>query len=163
MSELPDRVARAFERNEAFEATGEGSYEVTITPFDAAVAVESDDPPTFAVEVRAPTLSAAAEDEVAPVVEDGWLETFERRMADAHMPLSGTDDLDPAVAVEGEAVVVTATVADVDPKRGADDVRALVDYVEGTYLEGVIPGYDYGEPVASMRERTYQEYDDDQR
>ncbi|PSP75715.1 hypothetical protein BRC81_15140 [Halobacteriales archaeon QS_1_68_20] len=160
MSELPDRVERAFRRNEAFDPVEAGSYEVTTTPFDASVTVEAGDPPAFAVDVRAPTLSAATEDEVAEVVEEGWLETFERRMEDAHMPLSGTDDLDPDVAVAGEEVVVTATVEDVDPRRGAKDVRALVDYVEGTYLEGVIPGYDYDEPVASMRQRAYQEYDE---
>lgn len=158
--DVPSRIARAFGRNEGFEPDGETTYGVTTTPFEAVVRVEPGDPPTYEVTVRVPTLSAVVEGEVAPVVEDGWLETFERRMADAHMPLSGTDDLDPAVDADGEEVVVTATVADRDPRRGVEDVRALVDYVEGTYMEGVIPGYDYAEPVASMRERAYQEYDD---
>lgn len=157
--DVPSRVASAFRRNEAFERTGEGTYDVTITPFEATVRFEDADPPTYAVTVRAPRLSAAVEGDVAPIVEDGWLETFERRMEDAHMPLSGTESIDPAVALKDEQVVVTATVQDRDPRRGVDDVRALVDYVEGTYLEGVIPGYDYRDPVASMREHARQEYD----
>lgn len=160
MTELPERVQRAFASNGAFEPLDDEGYEVTITPFDAEVRVEDADPPTYAVTVRAPTLSAAVDGEVAPVVEQGWLETFERRMEDAHMPLSGTDDLDPSVSLGGEEVVVTATVEDPDPRRGVDDARALVDYVEGTYLEGVIPGYDYRDPVASMREQARQDYDD---
>lgn len=159
MTDQPERVQRAFARNEAFEESGPGTYEVTITPFEATVALEDADPPTYSVTVRAPRLSAAVEEDVAPVVENGWLETFERRMEDAHMPLSGTEAVDPAVALTDEQVVVTATVEDPDPRRGVDDVRALVDYVEGTYLEGVIPGYDYREPVASMREQARQEYE----
>lgn len=159
MSKPPKRVQEAFARNGAFEALDEGGYEVTTTPFDAAIRLADADPPTYAVAVRAPTLSAAVEEEVAPVVEDGWLETFERRMEDAHMPLAGTDDLEPTVAVEDSDLVVTATLQDPDPRRGVDDVRALVDYVEGTYLAGVIPGYTYREPVASLRAEARQAYD----
>lgn len=159
MTDVPNRVAAAFDRDDAFEAGDEGTYAVTTTPFEAEVQVAAPDPPTYEVTVRAPMLSAAVEGEVADVVEDGWLETFERRMDDAHMPLAGTDDVDTGVAAEGEELVVTATLQDRDPRRGVDDVRALVDYVEGTYLEGVIPGYDYCDPVASLRERARREYD----
>lgn len=31
-----------------------------------------------------------------------------------------------------------------------DDAGAVIDYVEGTFVEGIIPGYDYGEPVTSL-------------
>jgi len=158
MTDRPDRVERAFRRHGSFEPAGEGRYEVTTSPFDAEVRAEAGDPPAFAVEVRAPMLSAVVEGEVADVVEDGWLETFERRMEDAHMPLA-RESVDATVAPAGDQLVVRATLTDPDPARGVDDVGAFVDYVEGTYMEGVIPGYDYGEPVASMREQARQEYD----
>ena len=156
MSDQGRRISQAFERDEAFEKLDETTYDVVTTPFDAEVRIEGGENPARTVEVRVPTLSAVVRDEVAPVVEAGWLETLERRMEDAHMPLSGTDDPAASIAIDGEDVTITGTITDPDPRRGANDARAFVTYVEGTYMEGVIPGYEYDEPVASMRERAYQ-------
>jgi hypothetical protein len=111
---------------------------------------------TADVVVWVPTLSAGAEDHVADVVEDGWLDTFERRMEDADQALSRGQSVAPAVGVEGEEVVVEATVAAGAPIPAAADARSLVEYVEGTYMEGVIPGYEYGDPVAGLRQRARQ-------
>jgi hypothetical protein len=74
-------------------------------------------------------------------------------MADVDMALAGTTEGDPAVRAEGDTVVVEASLSDLDPGRGAADARALAEYVEGTYMEGVVPGYDYREPVSDMIER----------
>jgi hypothetical protein len=40
--------------------------------------------------------------------------------------------------------------------KAADDALALVNYVEGTWFQGVVPGYDYVEKVQSMREQAAQ-------
>jgi hypothetical protein len=157
MSELPERVERAFAGHEAFSDAEGATFAVTTTPFEAVVAVRVDEDAVRAdVTVWVPTLSAAADEHVAEVVEDGWLETFERRMEDAEQPLSRGQSVDPEVRVEGEEVVVEATVESGAPTPVAEDARSLVEYVEGTYMEGVVPGYEYGEPVASMRERARQ-------
>jgi len=37
----------------------------------------------------------------------------------------------------------------------------VIDYVEGTYVQGVIPGYEYGEPVAGLLDRAQQNADSD--
>ena len=37
--------------------------------------------------------------------------------------------------------------------RAVEDAAALVEYVEGTYVQGVIPGYEYGDPVAGLLDR----------
>lgn len=163
MSELPERVRRAFADHEAFERTGEATFEATTTPLEATVRVRADESVRAEVTVRAPTLSAAVADaeDVATVVEAGWFETFERRMDQAHMPLRVDRDLDPTVGVDGDRVVVTASVVDRDARRAADDARALVEYVEGTYLEGVVPGYEYAEPIAGLLARARQAGDVD--
>jgi hypothetical protein len=157
MTDLPEPVARAFATHEAYEAADGATFAVTTTPFEAVVAVQADDDGVTAdVVVWVPTLSAATEDHVADVVEDGWLDTFERRMEDADQALSRGQSVAPAVGVEGEEVVVEATVAAGAPTPAAADARSLVEYVEGTYMEGVIPGYEYGDPVAGLRQRARQ-------
>lgn len=163
MTELPERVERTFARHEAYEPADGPTFAVTTTPFEAVVAVRAGETVTAEVTVWTPTLSAAvAEGEsVADIVEDGWLETFERRMEDAEQALSPGQTVDPAVGVEDDEVVVEATVESVTPDGVADDARSLVEYVEGTYMEGVIPGYEYAEPVAGLRERARQAGDAD--
>jgi len=156
MTELPDRVARAFAGHEAYESADGRTFAVTTTPFEAVVAVGVDDGVDAAVTVWVPTLSAAADDHVADVVEEGWLDTFERRMEDAEQALSRGRAVAPTVSVDGDEVVVEATVEAGAPRPAADDARAFVEYVEGTYMEGVVPGYEYGEPVAGLRRRARQ-------
>ncbi|MFB6160059.1 MAG: DUF5813 family protein [Haloferacaceae archaeon] len=153
MTELPDRVRRAFRRSDAFEpASDAGAYRATSTAFDGVVRPEAreDGRTAFAVTVRVPTLDAVTTDDVAPVVEEGWYETFELRVADVGSVARGDHEFDPTVRrADGEAVVEFEFV-DVDPDRGVEDARALVDFVEGTYVQGVIPGYEYTEPVSGI-------------
>ncbi|NIU71041.1 MAG: hypothetical protein GWN73_39015 [Actinobacteria bacterium] len=109
----------------------------------------------YALEMALPTLDSVVADEtVAPVVEDGWFETFERRLEDVGGALRA-DPGEPAVERDDRAgtVTVEATFEAARPDHGAEDAAALVGYVEGTYLEGVIPGYTYREPVAGLLER----------
>jgi hypothetical protein len=152
MSETPDRVRRAFADHDGFEAVGDDEYASTATAVDARVSVDGaeDGRLSFVVEVRVPTLSAVVDGDVADVVEEGWYETFELRSTDTGGVTRADHDLDPTVGRTGDEVVVTVDYTDIDERRGVDDAAALVTFVEGTYVQGVIPGYDYTEPVTSL-------------
>ncbi|MDZ5809814.1 DUF5813 family protein [Halorubrum sp. AD140] len=152
-TELPDRVRRAFADHGSFEpADDDGAWTAETTPFDGEVRAE----PTaegrirFVVTVRVPTLSATAADEVADVVEDGWAETFELRVVDVGGVTRGDHAFDPRVTIGDDEIVVEFELTDVDERRGVDDAGALIDFVEGTYVQGVIPGYEYTDPVAGL-------------
>jgi len=90
------------------------------------------------------------EDEVADVVEDGWADTFRRRVENIGAVTAGGHDLTPQVERDDDELVVTASLSDLDHDRGANDAVAVVDYVEGTYVQGVVPGYDYTPPVDGL-------------
>jgi len=160
MTELPERAARAFRRHDAFEpedATDGQRFVAVSTPFDAVVtATDSEGGQiTFDVTVWLPMLDEVTEDEVAPVVEDGWYETLERRVQGiGGGVLAGGHDLAPTVTettFAGDRVAqLEASFTDIDHKRGVDDAAAVVDFVEGTFVQGIIPGYDYTDPVTSI-------------
>jgi len=40
--------------------------------------------------------------------------------------------------------------ADRSPATAADIATAFAEFVEGTYVEGVVPGYEYEPPVADL-------------
>jgi len=148
------RATRAFRDHADFDRVDDGRFEATTTPFDAVVeAREVDGRIEFDLTVRAPSLSAAVEDEVAPVVEEGWLETFELRVADADGVVRGDHDFDPTVRLTEEAVIVEITFADINERRGVDDAAAVVNYVEGTYVQGIIPGYEYTGTAGQLIDR----------
>jgi len=173
-----DRVARAFADHDAFEAGGSGAritssiddqddedgsnsletgtrgYESTSTPFEAVADAEAVDGEwRFKMVVTVPTIGSAVEGEaVGDAVADGWYETFELRLEDAYdLVRAGRTD-PPIVERDEPAGTVHATFgfATDDLRQGVDDAAAVVDYVEGTYVQGVIPGYDYGDPVARL-------------
>lgn len=149
--ELPDRVRRAFADHGSFEREGDG-WVSTTTAFDGRVRAERADEGRieFTVTVRVPTLSAVTADEVADVVEDGWADTFERRAVDVGGVTRKQREFDPAIEREGDEITVTYELADINERRGVDDAGALIDFVEGTYVQGVIPGYEYTEPVSDL-------------
>ncbi len=98
----------------------------------------------YEVTVRAPSLQAATSDEVGDAVIDGWFETLERRLEDAPKATRTAVELDDYSVVEaGEQVVVTFEYTMGGERQAADVAKTFVEYVEGTYVEGVIPGYDY--------------------
>ena len=102
-----------------------------------------------------PTIdSAVAGETVAPVVQEGWLETFELRVADVG-GVTRLEPTEPDVSIDAatEVVVVETSLPADRPAVAADDAKAVVDFVEGTFVEGIIPGYTYREPVSGLIER----------
>lgn len=157
MTETAGRVTRAFRDHDVFDRVGDGRFEATTTMFDAAVAAsESDGRIDYVVSVRVPSLSAAVEGDVATVVEEGWLETFELRVADADGVVRGDHEFDPAVDLTAGEVVVEFAYTDINERRGVEDAAAIINYVEGTYVQGIIPGYDYVDPVSGLVDRARQ-------
>ena len=154
MNSLPDRVRRAFADHRAFEQTDGSTVESTATAFDGWVtATEVDGRIRFDIEVRVPLLDAVTEEDVAEVVEDGWYETFELRVTDIGGVFRTDRDLEPTVSRQSEAVVTSVSFEDINERRGVDDAAAVIDYVEGTFVQGIIPGYEYTEPVAGIIDR----------
>jgi hypothetical protein len=68
----------------------------------------------------------------------------------------GDHDFDPRVDLTAGAVIVEFAFTDIDERRGVDDAAAIINYVEGTYVQGIIPGYDYVDPVAGLVDRARQ-------
>lgn len=149
-------AAAALESAEGFVPRAEpNAFTAEGTPFEAHVRLEPTDAAVaYAVTVRVPTLDDVTADRVDPVVHEGWLDTFELRLEDLD-GATRTDVEPPTVSLDAdrEEVVVDVAFELAAPDRGLADVRAVVQYVEGTYMEGVIPGYDYREPVAGMLQR----------
>ena len=152
MSDIERRVERAFGDHGSFERRDGTTFESVTTSFDGLV----DSSPAgegriaFRVTVRVPTLNEVTEDRVADVVEDGWFETFERRVEDVGGVTARERDLDPTVRRDAGEVVVEVEFEDIDEHRGVNDAGALIDFVEGTYVQGIIPGYEYTDPVKSV-------------
>jgi hypothetical protein len=143
----------AFESHEAFEQIDDG-FRVETTVFDAtATAAETDGwKLRYEVSVTVPTLSAAvAGDAVGSAVESGWLDTFERRLEDAPTSTRASVDLSAfAVESDDETIDVIFAYEFGDPERAVEIAKTFVEYVEGTYVEGIVPGYEYESPVADL-------------
>lgn len=152
MSDIERRVERAFGDHGSFERRDGTTFESVATAFDGLVDASPADEGRieFDVTVRVPTLDDVTEDHVAEVVEDGWFETFERRVTDVGGVTRRERDLDPTVSREVGDIVVEMNFEDIDERRGVDDAGALIDFVEGTFVQGIIPGYDYTEPVTGI-------------
>jgi len=151
-ADVPGAVRAAAADRPAFEPVGDG-YRVTTTAFDARVAATdvSEWATAFAVTVEVPTLRGAVDGDVGPAVAEGWLDTFERRLADAPSSTRARVDLETfEVESDGDAVTVVYGFEFGDAGTGLDVAKTFVEYVEGTYVEGVVPGYDYEPPVADL-------------
>lgn len=149
---VPESAARALDAHEAFERDGD-SYRLTTTEFDGTLTVEETNGQAhmYTLTVRAPMLSAAVEGTVGPDLEDGWFDTFSLRLEDAPGAVRGTVDLAGLdVSRDDGTAVVTFSFEWGNATRAIEIAKALGEYVEGTYMEGVIPGFDYRDPVASM-------------
>lgn len=164
--EMPERATRAFETHEAFERAAEraaGGFALTTTDFESRVtAAETDEwALRYTVTVRVPMLSSAVEGTVGPAVEDGWFETFELRLEDALEATRHDVTLESyAVAREDGDAVATFVFEWGNADRAPDVAKAVVEYVEGTYVQGVVPGYDYRDPVAGLLARARQSGDE---
>jgi precorrin isomerase len=149
---VPEAVRTAAAGRSAFEPAGDG-YRVTTTRFDARVTATAVNEwaTAVAVTVEVPTLDSAVDGEVGAAVAEGWLDTFERRLAEAPGATRARVDLETfEVEVDGDAVVVVYGFEFGDAGTALDVAKTFVEYVEGTYVEGVVPGYDYEPPVADL-------------
>ncbi|MFC4408094.1 DUF5813 family protein [Haloarchaeobius iranensis] len=147
-----ESAERAFERHDAFTPADDG-YDLTTTPFDvrATATTTDDDRAAFEVTVRLPTLDTVVADEaVPPVVEDGWYDTLALRLADSFDPTKTVDHEEPAVERRAGTVAVTFSYRSGRAKTGVEDAKVLAEFVEGTYVQGLIPGYDYEEPAGDL-------------
>lgn len=144
-------ATEAFDAHDAYEQA-DGGYRLTTTTFDGRVELEPHDGrgTTYRVTVRAPTLDGATADKVGSAVEVGWFDTFRIRLEDAAGTVRDPVAVSTSVDREPGGVVVTYGFEWGDPDRAAEIAKALTEYVEGTYVEGIVPGYDYVEPVASL-------------
>lgn len=183
---METRVVRALENHGAFEpggsAAGESGdpppadretageaapvYALTTTPFDTAVSITgtADGSVQMVLTARVPMLSAAVIDSVGPAVEDGWFETLEVRLADAPMATRAALELDQfSLRRDGDTAIATFGFEWDDPEEAVAIARTLGEYVEGTYVEGVVPGYEYDDPVAELLARAASGDDDGRR
>lgn len=150
----------AFERHAAYATTNGTSnhvYTLETTAFDSRVQsrkAESDiDTVRTTLTVRVPSLDTAVEESVGPNLLDGWFDTFERRLEDAPGAVRETVTFDECTAqlTNGEVIVTLSfSVPDDWAARAPDIAKALAEYVEGTYAEGIVPGYTYSPPVSEL-------------
>ena len=145
----------AFDRHSRFTVE-DGTVRLAGTPFTGAVDIGvNDETATYLITVTAPSLDAVVTDQsVSEVILAGWAETYERRIegADGVTPEIATVDSD----VEWDQHTLTVQMTVRRPATApapTDGIAALMQFIEGTYLQGVIPGYEYGPPVDKMLER----------
>jgi hypothetical protein len=153
----PTAVREAFSQHDAFVETTDGfvlettAFEGTVSLADGAPTASAEGAHRYVVTVAVPTLSAATADRISDVIATDWFETFQRRLADAPTATRAALEL-AALRVEREdsTVAVTFEFDWSDPAGAAAIAKTLVEYVEGTYVEGIVPGYDYEPPVSDL-------------
>jgi hypothetical protein len=148
---MSDQPETAFINHDSFESSTDG-FQITTTAFETTVSVsEEDDTPQYEVVTTVPTLQSATANNVGSTVETDWLETFERRLEEAPKATRATVELeDFDVSTDGETVTVTYGYRWETPRTALDIAKTFAEYVEGTYVEGVIPGYEYTGQVAQL-------------
>lgn len=140
-----------FEAHPRFLEREDGTFALQRTDFEAWVRIGE----TEVVLVQElPMLDATVTGEtVAPVVEEGWFETFERRVEDVTTVVEAQIEA-PEVDREGDVIHVETRIG---KTHDAPEVAvSATTYIEGTWVEGIIPGYDYDEQVQSIRNRARQ-------
>jgi len=69
----------------------------------------------------------------------GSIETFELRVVDVGGVTRGDHEFDPTVAVAADEITVDFELTEINERRGVDDAGALINFVEGTYVQGSSP------------------------
>ena len=152
MSETHD----AFAAHDAYDPDGEW-FVLSTTPFNARAAAASDG---YRVQVIVPTLDGATEEPIEDVLEDGWYETFCLRLEDASSATrSDVSVPEPTVEREDGLVTVEFRFDHPNPRVAAESAKVLAEYVEGTYAEGVVPGFSYLPPVSELLARARDQGD----
>ncbi|AWB27714.1 DUF5813 family protein [Halococcoides cellulosivorans] len=150
--DVPDAI-------DSVEARADGTVTVTATPLQTAIRRTPTDEPTWTVEIRVPTIDAVATDPVGAAVQDDWFETFRRRAREA----SGATrrSIDPEVSIDrtDDHVVVTYAFEERVTDRALEVARDIALFVEGTYVQGAIPGYDYEPPLSKLLHRAKESGD----
>lgn len=146
---MTEELADTFRSRADYREQEPGVFAVEDLDFEAQVIVDEG---TVTLVHELPTLDATVVGEtVAPVVQSGWAETFERRVQDVtgviDGPVSG-----PTVAKSGETIRVRIELQG-EGQRAPEMVRHAVEFIESTWVEGIIPGYDYDERVQAIRNR----------
>jgi len=156
-NDLPAEVAAAFDDHDSLR-THDGSGVVTTTAFNGTVTADTGEGPTaYTVTVVVPTIESAASGEVGDAVAADWLRTLRRRLEDAPTATRAAVDLDSfEVETRGDTVHVEYGFSYTSPARAASIATALVEFVEGTYVGGIIPGYEYESPVADLLSQASQ-------
>ncbi|MWG34066.1 DUF5813 family protein [Halomarina oriensis] len=158
MSDLPEQARRAFDGHDAFSEADEG-YELQTTAFGGRVTAEETEgwALRYALTVGVPTLDAAVEEDVGEHLEEGWFETYELRLEDAPGAVRDSVDLEGIdVRTEDGDAVATFTFTFGNADRAPDVAKAIAEYVEGTYMEGIVPGFTYRPPVAGLLSKARQ-------
>lgn len=151
---LPPGAAAAFDAHDAF-APAENGYNVESARFEAVVSgTTREGTPRYELVVRIPSLDAATAEHVAASVQSGWFETMERRLAEAPKSTRASVELTQFsladVDAAGDQLAVTYGFEAGDPSRAARIAKTFAEYVEGTYVESVVPGYEYDGAVADL-------------
>lgn len=160
---MDDHVAPAAEAltNHAVFTRTDDVIVVDTSPFEVTVHLESSQAGVaYSVVIEMPSLDAVTEESVAAVIEDGWSETLERRLADAPQATGELTDASYTFEREEDAVRATFTFEGPLDTAPAEAIKALATFAEGTYLQGVVPGYTYGPPVDGMLERASRQAED---
>jgi len=148
---LPAEVAAAFDNHDSL-TTRDGSGVVTTTAFDGTVTADTGEATTaYTVTVVVPTIESATSGEVGDAVAADWVRTLRRRLEDAPTATRAAVDLDSfEVETRDDTVHVEYGFSYTSPARAARIATAFVEFVEGTYVEGIVPGYEYESPVADL-------------
>jgi hypothetical protein len=156
-SNLPAEIAAAFDSHDSL-TTRDGSGVVTTTAFEGTVTADTGEAPTaYTVTVVVPTIESATSGDVGDAVAADWFRTLCRRLEDAPTATRAAIDLDSfEVETREDTVHVEYGFSDTSPARAARIATAFAEFVEGTYVEGIVPGYEYESPVADLLSQASQ-------
>jgi hypothetical protein len=162
MSEMPEPVRRALDRHDAFSPSDDG-FSLDTTVFETVVTAtpaEGKRDGRFLVTVSMPSLDAAVAGEtVHEIVEEGWFETLSLRLEDTFDVATTSSFEEPRVEHHGDEVRVELEYTSWNAREGVEDAKATAEFVEGTYAQGIIPGYEYHGPAAMLLENAVQNAD----
>ena len=152
--EIPEPVREAFAAHDAYKPGADG-FALTSITFDAELTVtETDGTVLYSVVVSAPTLDAATADTVGDAVVADWLRTLRLRAKDAPKATRAAVELDEfTVTQTDDEVQIEYQFAWERPTQAANIAKAFAEFAEGTYAEGIVPGYEYEPPVSNLLAR----------
>ena len=134
--------------------TEAGAFSLEATVFTISVEPTSaDGDPAFDLRALVPPLGMVTEEPLPPVVEDEWFRTFELWLDDVAGATRGHEALEVRTERGPAMIAVDVTVVDRNVDRALEDLTAIAEYIEGTYAEGIIPGYSYTDVAQTLLER----------